>query len=125
MVIAQFGTVRAGITTQRNRKLMQCGVFMTKVFLLISKPRREFTHLEVKCALCGDADGVSARDQEFLNPHDLQNALRAAGVSDHESEAPLHVHHTGLPTFIPVSPEVATKLGLIDSKTRGEGPDLQ
>lgn len=97
---------------------------MTKVFLLISKSRREFTHLEVKCALCGNADGIFARDQEFLNPHDLQDALRAAGLPDYESEAPLHVFHTGLPTFIPVSPEIAAKLGLIESKMRGEEPNL-
>lgn len=93
---------------------------MTKVFLLISKSRHEITYLEVKCALCGDADGVFTKDQEFSHPNDLRNALQAAGVSDHESEAPLHVFRTGLPTFIPVSPEIAARLGLMELE--GERP---
>jgi hypothetical protein len=87
---------------------------MAKVFLLISRPRREFTHLQVKCAISGSTEDAKVKDREFAGPLDLENALRSLGVSEYESQAAHHVFHSGLPAFIPVSSEVARKLGVLE-----------
>jgi hypothetical protein len=88
---------------------------MTKVMLLISKIQRESTHLQVKCSLSRN-DGIEniiAKERIFSHPFELEDALKAAGISDQDASAPFHVFNNGLPTFIPVSEEVARKLGVL------------
>lgn len=89
---------------------------MPKVFLLISKIGPEFTRLLVKCAVCGDSEDARTIDREFATPRDLEDALLHLGVSEYESEAAHQVFVSGQCTFIPVSSEVATKLGVLDWK---------
>lgn len=88
---------------------------MANVLLLISKIEREFTHTQVKCTLCprDEMESEGARDQIFLHPSDLVDALRAVGVSDADAHAPFYVVENGLPTFIPVTIEAARKLGVL------------
>jgi hypothetical protein len=89
---------------------------MPKVMLLISKMHYESTHTYVKCAL-SQRDGMEnarIREQIFSHPSELEDALRAAGVSDEDARAPHHVVNNGLSTFIPVSVGVARKLGVLD-----------
>jgi hypothetical protein len=90
---------------------------MAKVFLLISRPRTEFTHLQVKCAISGSTGGANVanvKDREFAGPFVLEDALRSVGVSEYDSQAAHHVFHSGLPTFIPVTAELARKLGVLE-----------
>jgi len=88
---------------------------MPNVMLLISKMQRESTHMYVKCAL-SQKDGIESarvREQIFSHPSELEDALKAAGVSDEDARAPHHVVNNGLPTFIPVSMLVARRLGVL------------
>jgi hypothetical protein len=87
---------------------------MSKVFLLISKHWDKFTHLQVTCAVCGSVEGANVKDREFARPVDLEKALRSLGVSEYELQAAHHVFRSGLPTFIPVTSEIARKLGVLD-----------
>jgi hypothetical protein len=87
---------------------------MTKILLLISKPRLEFTHLRVSSTVCKSVEKhVRTREQEYAHPQELAHALRAAGVPEQETGAPFLVSDTGLPTFIPVSLGVAKRLGIV------------
>jgi hypothetical protein len=51
---------------------------------------------------------------EFERIHDLQSALEAAGISEHEFKSPLMAVNSGLSSLMPVSLDVAVKLGLLD-----------
>lgn len=86
---------------------------MANVFLIIWKPKQEFGQLRIKCCVCSGTRGVSVRDRQFSSPRDLVSALRFAGVAEDESQAPLQVFHTGLPTFIPVNEDIARRLGVL------------
>ena len=87
---------------------------MQKVLLLISKIRLDSTYLQVKCSISpSDRIDEVAMDRIFSHPDELEEALRAAGVSDGDAGAPFHVFNNSLPTFIPVSAEVARKLGVL------------
>lgn len=57
---------------------------------------------------------MSTTDRFFSHPAELEDALRAAGVSDDDAYAPHLVFNNGLPTFIPVSADIARKLGVLD-----------
>lgn len=89
---------------------------MSKVMLLISTIQRESTHMQVKCTVPhrDGVESISVTDRIFSHPGELENALIAAGVSQQDACAPFHVINNGLPTFIPVSTEVARKLGLLE-----------
>jgi hypothetical protein len=87
---------------------------MAEVLLLISKIQHEFTHLRVECTLRQNSEDVKTLDREFPHPRDLESALRAAGVECDEARAPFQVLETGLATFIPVSLDIARKLGMLE-----------
>lgn len=87
---------------------------MTKVFLLISAVRADITHLRVKCADPQFTDGAGVKDREFASPQDLEHALRNLGVPEYEARAAHNVFHSLQPAFIPVSSEIAKKLGVLD-----------
>lgn len=87
---------------------------VTKTYLLISRPHGGFAPLHVTCAFSGDPDGLRVVDRGFSRPSDLEKALQAAGVAEHEMRATVKVFNTGMPTFISVSKEVARKLGVLE-----------
>lgn len=86
---------------------------MANVFLIIWKSQQDFGQLRVRCCLRRTTEGISVRDLQFSSPRELVSALRFAGVAEDDSQAPLQVFHTGLPTFIPVNEDIAKKLGVL------------
>jgi hypothetical protein len=90
------------------------GHSMSRLFLLISKPQRGSGPLHVTCAFSGDIDGLRAVDRKFPRPSDLEKELQCAGVFHYEKQTPAQVFSTGMHTFIPVSIEVAKKLGVLE-----------
>jgi len=88
---------------------------MAKVMLLISKIGCESTQLQVKCTLSehGGMEDAACVGRIFLDPREMEAVLKAAGVSDEEAQAPYHVFNNDLPTFIPISKDIARKLGML------------
>jgi hypothetical protein len=87
---------------------------MLKFFLLFSKPHGSCAPIVVTCASVENTDKLWGIHREFERIHDLQSALEAAGISEYESESPLMAVNSGFSSFMPVSLEVAVKLGLLD-----------
>jgi hypothetical protein len=63
-------------------------------------------------------NGARGRVRNFPTAHDLEKALQAAGVPEHELNAPQQVLSTGLPTFIPVNATSAKKLGVLEYRPK-------
>lgn len=87
---------------------------MAKVYLLIWKPEAELAHLRIKCAARNNTKDARLRERQFPSPRELESALRMAGVAEEESQAPVQVFTTGLPTFISISEETAKRLGVLE-----------
>jgi hypothetical protein len=82
------------------------------IYLLMSK--QGLSPITVTCAINGDANGMRGTIRQFNSILELDEALGRAGVSGHEMNTALQVVRSGYPSYLSVSMEGATKLGLIE-----------
>jgi hypothetical protein len=87
---------------------------MLTFFLLFAKPLGGFTQIDVRCATTENTNRLRDIHHSFERIHDLQTFLEAAGVSEYEFKLPLNAVYNGFSSFMPVSADVAMKLGLLD-----------
>ena len=86
---------------------------MASFALLFSKPPGDAASIDVVCASIENTDRLTGRHWVFDRITDLRTTLESAGVSEHDFEFPLQAVQNGVPSFVPVTAEVATILGLL------------
>jgi hypothetical protein len=73
----------------------------------------EATSIDVVCASIDNTDRLTGRHWVFDRMTDLKTTPESAGVSEHDLLFPLQGAQDGLPSFLPVTAEVATILVLL------------
>ena len=92
---------------------MYATYIMAMFVLLFSRLPGEGTSIDVVCASIENTDRLTARHWVFDRITDLKTTLESAGVSQHEFEFPLQAAQMGVPSFLPVTAETASTLGLV------------
>ena len=87
---------------------------MSMFYLLFSKPIGGFTPISVVCASTKNTDRLTGNRLTFAIIKGLEKALDGAGVSEYESKIPLSAIRSGISSFLPVTADVANKLGLLN-----------
>ncbi len=99
--------------TTRNPVGALC-LTMAMFVLLFSKLSGESKSIDVVCASIESTDRLTGRHWVFDSINDLRTTLESSGVSEHEFRFPLQAVRDGVPSFLPVTEEVATILGLLN-----------
>ena len=86
---------------------------MAMFVLLFSKLPGESMSIDVVCASIESTDRLTGRHWVFDRIPDLKTTLESAGVAEQDFEFPLQAAQMGVPSFLPVTAEVATILGLL------------
>jgi hypothetical protein len=87
---------------------------MAKFVLLFSRPQGGFTPIDVTCAAIENTDRLTGIHRVFDRINDLKTTLESTGVSEYEFRSPLQAVQNGTPSFLAVTAEVATMLGLLN-----------
>jgi hypothetical protein len=86
---------------------------MAMFVLLFSKLPGESMSVDVVCASIESTDRLTGRHWVFDRITDLKTTLESAGVSEHDLLFPLQAIQLGIPSFLTVTAETATTLGLV------------
>jgi hypothetical protein len=86
---------------------------MATFVLLFSKLPGESMSVDVVCASIESTDRLTGKHWVFDRITDLKTTLESAGVSEHDLLFPLQAIQLGIPSFLTVTAETATTLGLV------------
>jgi hypothetical protein len=87
---------------------------MAMFVLLFSRLPGEFQSIDVVCASIENTDRLTGRHWIFDRIADLKTTLESAGVSEPDFSIPLQAAQLGAPSFLPITAEAATILGLLN-----------
>lgn len=85
----------------------------TRLFLLITPPRRPFTPIGVTCVIVGSTNEMHGIESEFSGRKDLEKKLENAGLPEFETARAVQRIKRNYPTFCEINIETAEKLRLI------------
>jgi hypothetical protein len=85
----------------------------TRLFLLITPPRRPFAPIGVTCAITANTNGIHGIESEFSGWKELEKKLEEAGLPEIEIARAVQRIKRNYPTICEITIETAEKLRLI------------
>src|SRR5580700_1131149 len=95
----------------------------TRLFLLITPPRRPFAPIGVTCAITANTNGIHGIEAEFSGRKELEKKLDEAGLPEVEIARAVERIKRNYPTICEITIETAENLRLIRRSGNVESSD--